>query len=295
MITEEGVASVKNNRIRAAILILVVAVAGLILLAQLAGGRHEKAPEADADLSAGTAYLQALEQQDPAVVDEALKKFRLQELTAERDEKLRQMQSGEISVWSLFEDYVIMGDSRAVGFTFLGALDDNRILAYYGDCSDKIPSHYQELETLNPSYIFLIYGLDDMLQAGNETPEAFTQIYLERLQDLQAHFPSAKIFVNPIFPCTDPAFDSYEPRKKWREAESYDKALENILRGTEFYYVYCDNITDYSQYWTEDGIHFNADFYKIWSENMIMAMYNAELGLYNSDGTIGLPEEESAP
>ena len=284
----------KNNRIRTAILILVLAVAVLILLAKLAGGRQEKAAEEETDMSAGAAYLQALEQQDPAAVDDALKQIRLQELTAERDEKLRQMQSGEISVWSLFEDYVIMGDSRAVGFTFLGVLDENRILGHYGDGSDEMPTHYEEIKNLNPSYIFLSYGLDDMLQAGCETPEAFAQVYLDRLKDLQAQVPDAKIFVSPVFPCTDPAFDSYEPRKKWRETEAYTEALEKILRGSGIYYIYCDNITDYSQYWVDDGIHFNADFYKIWSEDMIMAMYNAELGLYNSDGTIGLSEEENA-
>jgi len=282
----------EKNRIRAVILVLIIVVAALILLARLAGGRPKASSEEAADVSAGTAYLQALEQQDPASVDDALKQIRLQELIAQRDEKLRQLRSGEISVWSLFEDYVIMGDSRAVGFTFLGTLDENRILGHYGDGSDEIPTHYPALEDLNPSYIFLTYGLDDMLQVGCETPESFAKLYLERLQDLQTHFPDAKIFVSPIFPCTDPAFDSYEPRKKWRETEAYTEALENALKGTGFYYVSCDDITDFSQYWVDDGIHFNADFYRVWSEHMIMAMYDAELGLSSSDGSIDFAEDE---
>ena len=63
----------EKNRIRAVILVLVLVVVALILLARMAGGRPGKDGKTAADISAGTAYLQALEQQDPASVDEALK------------------------------------------------------------------------------------------------------------------------------------------------------------------------------------------------------------------------------
>lgn len=272
-----------NRRLRFIVPAAVILLILLILLARCAGTPRDAA--VSGDVSAGIAYLEALDRRDPGEVDQTLKAIELQELKDKRDEKLRQMRSGEVSVWSLFHDYVIMGDSRAVGFTFLQTLDNSRILGHYGDGSDEIHTHYEALKELNPSYIFLSYGLDDMLQVGCETPESFAQLYLERLEDLQAHCPDAKIFVSPVFPCTDPAFDSYEPRKKWRETESYTEALRNILQGTGFYYISCDNITDYTPYWVEDGIHFNAEFYEIWSENMIMAMYDAELGLDSSEAS----------
>ena len=81
---------------------------------------------------------------------------------------------------------------------------------------------------------------------------------------------------------------------KWHETEDYTKALEQILRGTDFYYMANDNITDFTDYWVEDGIHFNADFYEIWAENMITAMYDVELGLDKFDDSPEPSEEPEA-
>lgn len=259
---------------------VVAVVLGLSILAVHLG--TDRTPETPPETAQGISYLRTLEAKNPADVDTRLKELHLQELKDMRDERLRKMESGEISVWSLFDDYVIMGDSRAAGYKFLQVLEERRILAEYGDTTRAIATHYEDLEQLNPAYIFLCYGLNDMVQTGCETPEAFAQVYKERLEDLQTHFPEAKIFVNPIFPCTDPAFERWE---KWRETEPYTEALREMVQETTCYYVPNDNITDFQQYWQEDGIHFALPFYTIWSENMIMAMYDCELGLAESGGT----------
>ena len=141
-----------NRRLRFIVPAAVILLILLILLARCAGTPRDAA--VSGDVSAGIAYLEALDRRDPGEVDQTLKAIELQELKDKRDEKLRQMRSGEVSVWSLFHDYVIMGDSRAVGFTFLQTLDNSRILGHYGDGSDEIPTHYEALKELNPSYIF---------------------------------------------------------------------------------------------------------------------------------------------
>ena len=262
----------RNKRIRA----LFPAVLCLLLFALLFAGCGEEkgsAPDAGGNLSAGLSYVRALEEKDPDNVDDILKDRRRQELLAMRDEKLRQLQSGEISVWPMFQDYVIIGDSRAAGFTFLGTLDDSRNFAAYGNTISSIPDVLDAVHALNPSYIFVVFGLNDMLQAGCETPEAFAEQYRQALMDLQAEFPDAKIYVNSIFPCTDPAFEKWE---KWREAEAYSEAVAEMVPTTSCYYISNDNITDFSPYFKDDGIHFTNDFYDIWAVNMIMAVYDSE-------------------
>ena len=268
----------------------------ILVLFALSGCSGSGAQDSAAGVDAGVAYLKALEARDPAEVDAALKAIRRQNMLEQREEMLGKLQSGEISVWSLFEDYLIMGDSRAAGFEYLEILDNNRLLGLYGESTDEMPNHYQALRDLNPSYLFLSYGLNDMLLEGNETPEAFAEIYLTRLEALQAQCPQAKIFVNNIFPCTDPAFDSKPGREKWRENEAYNEAMEKVLRDTDFYYISNDNITDFSQYWVDDGIHFNRDFYQLWAANMIMAVYDVEMGLDKPESEEpDVPEEIKEP
>ena len=86
----------------------------LILLAVRLGSRENAAPEDAAAISQGVSYLQSLEAQDPDTVDNVLKQQWLQHLQEMRDERMRQLESGEISVWSLFEDYVLLGDSLSL-------------------------------------------------------------------------------------------------------------------------------------------------------------------------------------
>ena len=54
------------------------------------------------------------------------------QLLAERDTWLEQLESGQINVWSLFDDAVILGDSRVVGYEFYDFLPDERVLAEGG-------------------------------------------------------------------------------------------------------------------------------------------------------------------
>lgn len=118
----------------------------IVLIAVKLGGSHGKSTEeTDAQISAGVAYLQGLEQQDPDQVDQILKQQRLQKLQDMRDERLRQLESGEISVWSLFEDYVLCGDSRAEGFSFYGFLPEERVIAETGANLEHLAQHVPDI------------------------------------------------------------------------------------------------------------------------------------------------------
>lgn len=250
----------------AAAVLVLAAVLALVLC------RH---PEAPPDPSAGVAYLQGLEQQDPAAVEDTLKAIRRAELQAMHDQRLAQLQSGELSVWSMFQDYVVLGDSRTCGFFFDSYLDQSRVLAAYGDTIRQIDGHIPEIQQLNPAYIFLCYGLNDMVQEGWETPELYADAYRQTVTKLQSAFPDAKIYINSIFPVRDPAFERWE---KWRQSQDYSDAVETMCAETGCYFIANENLQNsLDEYWQEDGIHFYSDFYPLWATNMIMEVYDSEL------------------
>lgn len=264
----------KLPRTRLLLPLILVAIVLVFLLARCASNDSETV-ETD-PVTEGRFYLESLEAIGTSAVETRLKEIREEELQSKMDERLRQLESGEVSVWSLFEDYVIMGDSRTCGLIFDNYLDNSRILAAYGDTIRAIEDHIPEIEQLNPSYIFVCYGLNDVVQIGWETPEAYVKDYRAILDDLQARFPDAKIIVNSIFPCYEPAFSTRW--EKWREVPEYSAAVGKMCEEAGYYFVENENIDDnMKEYWQEDGIHFISAFYPIWGTNMIMEVYESEL------------------
>ena len=79
---------------------------GVVLLAVmllLLGGNSGK-DAADEEIRKGLAYLQSLEETDPADVQQVRKAIRQRELDEQRDELLEQLTNGSIDPFSLFLD-----------------------------------------------------------------------------------------------------------------------------------------------------------------------------------------------
>ena len=249
----------------------------LILLAVRLGSRDTAAaPEDAAAISQGVSYLQSLEAQDPDTVDNVLKQQRLQHLQEMRDERLRQLESGEISVWSLFEDYVLLGDSRAVGFSFYGFLPEERVLAESGATILHLEEHIPDIVALNPSNIFLCYGLNDVSIGIWPTPEDYVTQYSDIIQQIQAQLPGANIFISSILPARDPAF---QQSTAWYDIPEYSQAVSDMCDTiSHCYYVDNDATCDeYASLWDVDGIHVQQDFYPHWAANLITEVYSASL------------------
>lgn len=94
----------------------------LILWIFVFPAKRAAASATDAEVASGVQWLQEQEAHSPDDVEAELKAIRQAELDAMRDEWRAKLYSGEISVWSLFEDYAMLGDSRTSGFTYYGYL-----------------------------------------------------------------------------------------------------------------------------------------------------------------------------
>ncbi|MFQ9827882.1 MAG: hypothetical protein ACLRXP_15145 [Oscillospiraceae bacterium] len=91
----------------------------LILWIFVFPAKRAAASATDAEVASGVQWLQEQEAHSPDDVEAELKAIRQAELDAMRDEWRAKLYSGEISVWSLFEDYAMLGDSRTSGFHLL--------------------------------------------------------------------------------------------------------------------------------------------------------------------------------
>lgn len=225
----------------------------------------------------GITYLESLETKNPAVIDEVLAANRKKRMEVERDIILQKLLSDETDVWSMFHDYVILGDSRAVGFYYYDFLEKSRVLADGGDTIRRVAEHMDEIKALNPSYIFLCYGLNDVSIGYWNSPEEYTEEFMEVCNSLKQAVPGARIIVSSILPARDPAFDL---SSLWREIPTYSDTVQQACEENDILFV--DNsqtCEDHADLWDIDGIHVRREFYSYWARNLIVAVIEDEAGL----------------
>lgn len=266
----------KKTLILCCLLFVIIVFATIFLI-----GNHSTLQENDTSTAPGVAWLKELESKDPATVDTTLKAQRRQELLANRDEYLKKLENNEINVWSCFEDYLLLGDSRAVGFEYYEYLDDNRVWAEGGatirHLADNIPAIVEE----NPSYLFLCYGLNDVSIGYWNSPEEYISEFSETIQQLHTLLPEMTIIISSILIARDPAF---EQASAWYNIPEYSSAVEVMCGEVDCFFVNNDEITElYAQLWDSDGIHLNEEFYPYWATNMIMAIYDSEVALAETE------------
>ena len=257
----------KKNSI-SAVIPVVVFVAFVVCLVLFIGGiqSDKKAEEAAAE---GVAYLEALEQKDPSQIDQTRKAIQKRKLEAQRDELLRQVTEGEVDPFSMFQDFVILGDSRAVGFWYFDFLEEDRCLTGGGDTIRNVALNMDGIMALNPGTIYLCYGLNDTSIGYWDTKEEYVAEYMEVIADLQNRLPGVKIVVSSILPARDPAFNL---SSKWHNIPEWSAAVEAACEERGIAFANNDSISEeYADLWDPDGIHVREAFYPYWATNLIVA------------------------
>ena len=249
--------------------LVLMAVVCLVILGVLALGGRSGDKEAQQEISAGIAWLESLENKDPAAVQAVRKEIRAREIAAQRDELLGKLETGEIDPFSLFKDYVIMGDSRAVGYWYRDFLDKGRVLADGGHTIRNISEQMDTLVSLNPATVYLCYGLNDISIGYWDTAESYIAEYMSLIRQIQDRLPGATVVVSSILPAKDPAF---ERSSKWRNIPEWSKALEAACQENGILFANCDSLAeDHANLWDPDGIHFRKEFYAYWASRLVVA------------------------
>lgn len=136
----------------------------------------------DDDLKAGLSYIKSLEKASTAPIEKEIKEIK-------KAERKASLENGELDVWREFNDAAILGDSRAVGFSFYDFVEDNRVFAENGATIRNIPDYIESLKALNPSNVFLCFGLNDIVMGFWETTEDYTAELDKTLEELHKGLP----------------------------------------------------------------------------------------------------------
>lgn len=240
-------------------------VAAAVLLLTLGGKKQPQ--QADA-VQQGRDYLASLEAKDPGEVRAVREEIFMRRMQEQKDTLTQQILSGEVDPFPLFQDYVVMGDSRAVGFWYRDFLAQDRVLADGGNTIRFIPGWYEELEKINPSYIYLCYGLNDCSIGFWSTGEDYAAEYVEHVHKLQEMLPECTIVVSSILPAQEHAF---KQSSRWKRIPEWNVALEKACEENGILFANCDMLyEEHSDLWDQDGIHFKEPLYPYWGGQLLI-------------------------
>lgn len=257
---------------------MALAAAGVVLvllLILLIGGNRKNAVD-PLELQAGLNFLQQQEQKNPDVVRQSRQALYVRRMEEKKDSLLAAVDSGELDPFTLFQDYAVLGDSRGVGFYFWDWMPEERVLADAGNTIRTIPDKYEALKELQPSYVYLCFGINDCGIGFWASGEEYAAEYVQTVRELQKLLPDATIVVSSIPPARDPAF---EQSTDWYNIPDWNVAVEAACKEAGILFANCDSVfEEHADLYEIDGIHFLAEIYPYWAGKLIVtALYGGAI------------------
>ncbi|MDO4459561.1 MAG: GDSL-type esterase/lipase family protein [Clostridia bacterium] len=260
----------KNGKLNTKALAVPVGVIALIILISIisnVSGSSNNIVKSSRDINEGVAYIKGLEAVDTSEIEATIQHRK-------KMQRLEALQNGTMSVWAQFDDSVIMGDSRAVGFYYYEFTPEERTLAEAGATILAIDDHLDDLKRLNPSNVFVCYGLNDISIGIWDNKEDYCQSMKEQVEKIKSVCPNATVYISSIIPATDPAF---ETSTAWLQIPEYNDALKAMCEDLDWPFIdNSDVVEEYKDHYQPDGIHLETVFYEPWALNMISEVMDYE-------------------
>ena len=155
------------------------------------------------DVSEGLALIEAAQNADVTAIE-----LKIQSLDAQ-DEL-----GGGRSLKEIFASSVIMGDSMAQGFSEYDILNASSVVADIGVSLTDLDDQIGRVREINPQYIFMTYGANDVLTTNGDV-EIFIEQYRNALREVQAQLPNTRVLVNSIFPVRGRRWKSTRSTGRW--------------------------------------------------------------------------------
>ena len=157
---------------------------------------------------------------------------------------------------------VFVGDSRTAGFIGAGLMPASRCIVYPGACYAWY-DNVRKAAALKPAKVVFFGGMNDLgVYYGND------QIFYERYSALIKYYctlsPGSRVYVNKIIPATQAAINQFPGRAKVNE---YNARIQQMCN--ENGWICIDTSAGFrNEFYTGDGVHFNAPWYPIWFKNL---------------------------
>lgn len=226
---------------------------GVSLLILLSFARHiykSKFGQAEENPEKGVAKIKELESEDISSIRNEIEKNSDDNLDIDKNKN-------DVNFDKVFEDSVIMGDSRSEGLTAYGILSPSSVVAYKGRNVIEAKGDVSEVVDLSPNNVFLTYGMNDLELFSNS--KDFINKYEILINDVKRKLPSSKIYVTSIIPTTQAAIEK-EP--SFKQVYTFNKALEDMCKKLNLEFINVNNsVNSKENLYEPDGIHFSAKFY----------------------------------
>ena len=259
----------KTTSVRAKLIVLLILFACIFIVFMV---RRSEIRKERAVVNKGISFLNSVDSDEAlASTEKVIKEQRQDAITQLLSKAAEEGSEESFDPWGYFSDSVIMGDSRAVGFYLFEYLPENRTIAAAGNTIETITDAFKDLEAINPSYVFLCYGLNDITSGRWETPEDWIKDYDSQLKKLKKKFPDTTVVINSILPTTKKALSTSERVKL---IPDYAQALRDYCEKNDVLFVDCDQLAaNHEDMVDVDGIHYKKEFYPYWAAEMIVTAY----------------------
>lgn len=211
--------------------------------------------------------MEEREKLDAAVIEDEIYQSQFSEM-------VQGINSGEYSIFSGYKDAVLLGDSRINAYVGYGFLPRSQIFAVNGDTIEGISQWKDQIAQIQPKYIYISYGVNDMgLCVGEDRGEdGYKEVLIEQVNELLEVSPDSKIIVNSIIDDTPAALEN---APAWAKIDEYNRQLKEACE--EMGWDYVDNSAlskkGTADIYQSDGVHFVQDFYYDWSKNMLKSQF----------------------
>jgi len=214
-----------------------------------------------ASITYGLEILVSAENADITTIENRIQRLEERE-RLERD-GIAGERAEERSMREIFSTSVIMGDSIAEAFSAYNILHGSSVIAGLGARLDAIEADIAQVVEINPQFLFLSYGRNDIIMTDGDI-DLFLRYYEALLNRLHLELPGTRIFVNAIFP-VHPQVVEVNPLLAY--IDEYNHALRGLCEQRQVTFI--DNSSWVEiDYFAEDGIHFNYQFYLMWLNRM---------------------------
>lgn len=202
------------------------------------------------DTSEGLDIIKTAEASDVTAIETKIQKLEEKASSGEENRSLKER----------FASTVIFGDAVTEGFIEYDVLNVSSVVSGTGvEWKEQIA----KLKEINPKVVFVAYCANDILDSEGDT-EAYIKKYRKRIEDIRKTLPEASIFVNSLLDVNAAALAE---EKQYSKLEDYNQVLQEMCDKLQIGFTDNSSFT-LTQYYEEDGVHFNSEFYPIWAERM---------------------------
>lgn len=242
---------IKILLLAAGIIVITVVIIVFIYKGQVQEQNEEKTAQ-------GIRFLESLENQNVAEINETIQAIRVKH-------SLELADTDESMVWGVFENCAVMGDSRAVGFSYYEFIPEDWVIAESGSTITDVSVHMEDLKRLDPERVFLCYGINDVRSGLWPEPADYAAECAVQMQAVMNSIPECEVYLNSILPPGDSVWD-----ESYARIEDYNAAMQAMTQ--QYGYHYIDNTylaEEHQDLYQGDGLHLQPDFYKYWAANML--------------------------